>query len=565
VRRSAVRRFFAATAAAASALVLAACSTAAGGSPAPSGSPGLSGGASSPAGSVAAAPTETFTFGTAAAPVGLDPALRSDTESFRITRQLMEGLVGVDPNINTPAPQLATSWEETNFGRSYVFTLRENVRFHDGEPFNAAAVCANFDRWFNFPAELRGSSEELAFTSVFGAFADTPEKSAYKGCEPLAEHQVQINLTTRMTGFIPALSQPAFAISSPKALAEQAADQLTRTRNGVQLSAYAEHPVGTGPFRFGSWEGDVVTLTSNPDYWGDRGEIQTVVFRTIPHPDSRRRALESGDIDGYDLVTVSNVTDLARNGRQILHRDPYSVLYLGMNASFPGLDNLKFRQAISHAIDKNAVLDGLFLDGTKTANQFIPPKLGVTSEQIENSGYNPALAKELLAEAGYSGEPLPFYYPRNVTRAYLPTPEKVYAELSRQLTAAGLNIKPVPIEWSDGYLARIRSAGDRAFHLGGWSGSYQDPDHFISPLFGAPSAEFGFNDILLFTRISNARSLPEGPERVQAYQEISTEVSELVPAVPLAFPVSAVALGSRVESYPASPVLDEVFSKVRLR
>ncbi|GAB3546133.1 ABC transporter substrate-binding protein [Arthrobacter tumbae] len=517
-----------------------------------------------PAAPIGDTTTATFAFGTAASPTGLDPALVADTESYRITRQMLEGLVGIDPLTSEPAPLLATSWEERDEGRAYAFELREDVVFHDGEPFNAAAVCANFERWYTMPPETRALDATIAFKAVFKAFSDEPEESVYDSCQPLGEHTVLIRLTGRLTSFIPALALPAFGMASPKALEELGANQLTVERNGRKLSEFALSPVGTGPFTFTQWTEDEVTLSAFEGYWGTAGEIQTVIFRTIPHTAARLRALLSEEIDGYDLVTVDNAAELAREGQQILQRDPYSILYLGMNQDFPGVDDVLFRQAVAHAIDKDALIEGRFLAGTSPANQFIPPKLGVTSEEITDYEYNPERARELLEEAGYNGEPLPFHYPRNVSRPYLSSPEKVYAELSRQLTAAGFTIQPVPTEWADGYIETVQNDDNRAFHLLGWSGSYQDPDNFVGALFGSYSEEFAFRDNQLFSKIARAVTLPGGEERVAAYREISESIAVDLPAVPLAFPISAAVVSPRVLSYPVSPVMHEVFNNIDL-
>jgi len=323
--------------------------------------------------------------------------------------------------------------------------------------------------------------------------------------------------------------------------------------------------VGTGPYRFSAWNSTGVTLVTNPAYWGDRGEIATINFITYSHPQTRLQALIDGKIDGYDAVTVGNFDPLVKRGMQIIQRDPFSVMYLGMNQAVPVLEDLKVRQAIEMAIDKDTLIRRFFIDNTAQASQFVPPKLSGFNNNAPALGNDPAKAKELLAEAGYKGEALKFYYPMNVTRPYLPTPEKVYAEISRQLTAVGLNIKPVPVDWADGYLQKVQSPGDHALHLLGWNGSYSDADNFLGPLFGEKNGEFGYQDPQVFSKIDRARGLPVGDERNAQYQTINAQIAESVPAVPIAFPISALALSDRVISYPASPVLNEVFTNVQLR
>lgn len=510
-------------------------------------------------------PTEVFTFGTASQPLGLDPALVSDVESYRITRQVLEGLVGVDQTTGQPTPLLATEWQAADDGRTYTFKLRDKVTFHDGTAFDAAAVCSNFNRWFNFSEPLRQQATGTSFKGVFKAHSDQAALSIYKGCTALAEDNVRIELTQPFTGFLQALTLPAFAISSPQALTAQSADVLNQDRDGQAVSAYGLHPVGTGPYVFSSWNDGNVTLSSNKDYWADKGQIGTIHFVTYDHPQTRMQALLDGKIDGYDTVTVGNFDPLVKRGQQIIQRDPFSVMYLGMNQEIPILQNLKVRQAIEMALDKDTLIRRFFIDNTAQATQFVPPKLSGFNNNAPSLGHNPAKAKELLAEAGYLGEELKFYYPLNVTRTYLPTPEKVYAEMSRQLIAVGLNVKPVPVDWSEGYLQKVTSPGDHGLHLLGWNGSYADPDNFVGPLFGEKTGEFGYQDPQVFSKIARARGLPEGKERTEQYQTINAQIAATVPAVPIAFPISALALSDRVLRYPASPVLNEVFTKVELK
>ena len=525
-------------------------------------SPSATSPSTAPAG---AEPTETFTFGTASEPLGLDPALSSDVESYRITRQILEGLVGVDQTTGKPTPLLATEWSEENEGRTYTFKLRSGVSFQDGTPFNADAVCANFNRWFAFSPELRRQAPGSSFKSVFRAHSDDAALSIFKSCTSLSADTVRIDLTQRFTAFLQALTLPAFAIASPAALTAGTADVLDQTRGRNLVSRFATNPVGTGPFSLAAWDEASVRLVSHKTYWGERGQISTIDFVTYDHPQTRLQALLDGTIDGYDAVTVGNFDQLVKRGMQIVQRDPFSVMYLGINQEIPVLQNEKVRQAIEMAIDKETLIRKFFIDNTAKASQFVPPKISGFNNNAPALGHDPVKAKTYLAEAGYNGEELRFYYPLNATRPYLPTPEKIYAEISRQLTAAGFNIKPVPVGWSEGYLQKVQSPGDHGLHILGWNGAYADADNFVGPLFGEKNGEFGYQDPQVFSKINRARGLPAGKERDEQYHTINAQIAATVPAVPIAFPISALALSERVSSYPASPVLNEVFTKVQLK
>lgn len=537
------------------ALSLAACT----GNPTPSDSSSASSAASQ-----ASPKPVVFNFGTSSDPASLDPALAVDSDSERISRQMFEGLVSLDPSTGKPTPALATSWTSLDNGYAYEFVLRDNVQFQDGQPFNAAAVCTNFNRWFNYPVQNDPAELPVTFRDVFKAFSNNPANSVFKSCTAKDDSTVDIALSAAVTNFVEALSQPAFGIASPAALASGTADVLDQKAGAISVSNFGLNPVGTGPFKFSSWQNGTVTLLQNPDYWGDKGQIEKVNFVTYRQSAARLQALLSGTIDGFDFVTTGNYDPLVKQGMQILPRDPFSVMYIGLNQQIPALSDLKVRQAAAMAINKDALIKSFFIDGSAPTNQFVPPKLSGFNNQVPGLGYDPQNAKKTLSESSYKGEPLEFYYPLNVTRAYLPAPEKIYAEIAAQLTAVGFNIKPVPVEWSDDYLGKVTSPGSRAFDLLGTQGAYSDPDNFVGNLFGAPNAELGYNDPQLISKINRARSLPDGPDRVAAYQAINSDIVSTVPAIPIVFPISALALSPKVTSYPVSPVLNEVFNKIKL-
>ena len=521
-------------------------------------------------GTASAPALQPFVFGTPATPRTLDPALVSDTDTFRITRQIFEGLIGVDPDTGSPTPALATEWSASENGLAYTFTLREGVRFHDGTDFDADAVVANFTRWATLPATTSGRAA-LTFESVFHQHQKVPAEDGsgtvpaghFRSIRATGPHTVVLTLSRPLPALVEALTMPGFGIASPAALRSTDADNLSVDKYGRVGNGFGQHPVGTGPFAFSSKDGDTVTLKANAGHWRGGGQIGTATFRTLRDPASRLRALRRKDIDGYDLVTVEGLRDLVRGGQQVVQRDPFSVLYLGMHQSNEFLAVDAVRRAAAHAVNRQSLIDSFFISGTKEARSFIPPSLGIPNPETYR-GYDPQQARQLLASTDYDGEPIPFAYPLNVTRAYLPLPERIYAEISRQLTAVGFTIRPVPIPWDEGYLEQVRAGRYGGFHLMGCSGGYRDPDNFLGVLFGSPSAEFGYNDGGMRRRIFEARALPSGEQRTTAYQEIGEQLAADLPALPLAYPISALALSDRVRNYPSSPVLDETFDRVGL-
>jgi peptide/nickel transport system substrate-binding protein len=509
----------------------------------------------------------TFVFAASSDPKSLDPAFASDGESFRVSRQIFEGLVGVEPGTADPAPLLAESWETAEDGLSTAFQLKEGVTFHDGTPFDAEAVCFNFERWYNWTGIQQAETTSYYYGSLFRGFADSPEEAVYESCEATGDNEVTINLAKPFAGFIAALSLPAFAMQSPTALEEFAADDIGGTAEAPSLSEYAlGHPVGTGPFTFDSWNvGQQLELSIYDDYWGDKGQITKTIFRIIDDPQARRQALEAGDIDGYDLVAPADTQSLADAGYNITPRDPFTILYLGMNQAIPELADPQVREAIAHAIDKEALVAQTLPEGTEVATQFIPEVVDGYNEDVTTYDYDPERAKELLAEAGYpDGFEITFNYPTNVSRPYMPTPEQVFTNLQAQLSEVGITVKPAPAAWSPDYLNQVQGTPDHGLHLLGWTGDYNDTDNFIGVFFGQEKLEFGFDNPELFAALDEARGVSDRDEQTELYKEINEQIAEFNPAIPLAHPAPSLAFAPRVTSYPASPVNDEVFTDIEL-
>ena len=511
----------------------------------------------------------TFVFAASSDPANLDPAFAQDGETFRVSRQIFEGLVGTEPGTADPAPLLAESWESTEDGMSHTFALKEGVTFHDGTPFDAEAVCYNFDRWYNWTGLAASEALSYYYGKLFRGYVETPDQAVYQSCTPDGESSVTIELNQPFAGFIPALSLPAFAMQSPTALAEFDADGIAGSAEAPELSEYGQgHPTGTGPYKFDDWApGEQLTLSAYEDYWGDPGQIDEIIFRVIDDPTARRQALESGSIDGYDLVGPADTGALEEDGFTMVSRPPFTILYLAFNQAVPELQDPRVRQALSYAVDKDALITQVLPEGTEEATQFIPDVVNGWNPDVTTYEYDPEMATTLLAEAGYTeANPLAltFNYPVDVSRPYMPDPEQIFTVLSTQLSAVGVQITPQTDAWSPDYLDRITGTADHGIHLLGWTGDYNDTDNFVGVFFGGASSEWGFDNPELFAALQEARGVPSLDEQTALYEEINQMVAEFIPGVPLAHPAPTLAFSPRVESYPASPVNDEVFTDIVL-
>ncbi len=511
---------------------------------------------------------DTFVFAASSDPVMLDPAMASDGETFRIARQQFEGLLGTKPGTTELDPLLATAWKASDDNTSFTFTLREGVKFSDGTDFNAEAVCANFDRWFNWKGLNQSENITYYYGKLMRGFSTGKSASdaLYKNCQAASPTEVTINLNSAFVHFPDAMTLPAFSMQSPTAMKQYNADNTSGTESDPRFSEYATaHPTGTGPFVFESWDrGQQVKLKRNDNYWGEKAKVSEVIIRTISDPKARTQELQAGNIDGYDLVAPADQPTLKEGGFQILNRPAFNILYLGMNQKVKALSDIKVRQAIAYAIDKNAMISQVMPEGTTAAINFMPDNVTGWTDQVTKYDYNPDKAKELLKEAGQENLTLEFNYPTGVSRPYMPSPEDIYASIKAQLEKVGIKVTPVANKWSPDYLDKIQGGSSHGIHLLGWTGDYNDPDNFVGVFFGGQSNEWGFDNPELFTALKQAREMGDAAAQKAKYEEINKMIADFVPGVPLTHAPPSLAFGKGVQGYVPSPVQDEVWNGVTI-
>jgi peptide/nickel transport system substrate-binding protein len=516
----------------------------------------------------------TLVFGGSADPTYLDPALVSDGESFRATEQIYEGLVQLVPGKTTIKPELARSWKISKDGKTYTFFLRQGVKFHDGTPFNAAAVCANFNRWYNFSGPFQDASATFYYQSIFTGFRRNENKDLgkplYRSCRAKGRYTAIIRLTRTNGPFLPSLSLSAFAMQSPTAMRRYEANR-GELKGGVfkPLGSYAfEHPTGTGPFRFVSWKvGEKLELAEYKGYKGDnKAKLARVIIRPISTATGRLQALQSGEVNAYDLADPAHLSTIRSNSSlKVVNRPSFNVAYVTINAAKPPMDKLNVRKAVAYGLDRNRVIQSFYAGRATVAHEFMPPGLLGYEPNVPKYPFNPERAKSLLRAAGLTlPVEIDFWYPTNISRPYMPNPKLNFEAFAASLEQSGFKVNAHSAPWRPDYVAKVNEGSAGHLNLIGWSGDYGDPDNFVGTFFQDYNPQFGFRNARITNLLNRGEAEFNLKKRAAIYKAVNKEIMRFVPGVPYAHTRPALGMQKRVQNYIASPTGSDRFFPVSL-
>ena len=388
-------------------------------------------------------------------------------------------------------------------------------------------------------------------TSLPSPTAAPAPKSLLANVETTDKYTLRLTLTRPDAAFPYKLAFPAFGPHSPA--------NVKRYTGGGDL---IRHPVGTGPFRFVEWlPDDHLTLERNPDYWGEQPALETLTYRVIKEAPARFLELQAGTVDGVDNLAPDDLP-LAQAYLElnIYLRPPFNVGFLGINRAHPPYDDERVRQAVTMAIDKKTLVQALYPPTARVATQFVPPGIFGHGDGLADWPYDPAGAKELLAEAGYPDGFQTSLWVMGIGRPYFPNPDRVGEVLQADLAAVGIQAEIVSYDWGT-YLAKMR-AGEADLFLNGWMADYPDATNFLDTFFTGGDDSLGAPFPDLEDLLQQAGSTLDPTERQALYDQANQFIHDQAPAVPLVHNSSALAFRDTVSGIQASPFSQELFYPV---
>jgi len=526
--------------------------------------------ASTEAGATTADTSQFLVFGNAGEPDSLDSMDTTSGQALVVTDQIEERLVNrVEGDVGTE-PGLATEWTANEDSTEWTFTLREGVKFHDGSDFNADAVVFNFLRMADPDNEFAFRDAGKTYDAVGSLLGGDigSEDTILAGVEKVDDMTVKFTMTRPFPLLPELISASYFGISCPDAVREAGANYGTPEGGAC----------GTGPFIFESWTpGQNIVLVRNDEYWGEVAKMPGAVVRFIADAPARLAELQAGSIDFAQLLPPDARETLESDPNlKEPEVDPFNTAYVALNLNNKPFDDVRVRQAIAYAINKQEILDAFYGGVGTVATDFLPDGLAwARPDEFETYEYNPDRARELLAEAGFpdgfstvttpDGQEieLEFWY-MPVSRPYFPTPQPVAEAIAAQLADVGINVTLKTEDWGV-YLDNVDAGKKNGMWMLGWTGDYADPNNFLFTFFG-PNAENeqGYRNDSLIETLSRAGSAASREEAAALFKQAGTIIAQDVPRIPIVHAPPVYGAKEALQGWEPSPFGHEPWNTISI-
>lgn len=461
--------------------------------------------------------------------LNLNPWQADDFYSNEIAANIYEGLVRFKKNSTAIEPCLATAWKIGADGRSWQFSLRHGVTFHDGTPFDSQSVL------YSFQSRLKKKQTKFQRLSPFF--------SSITAVRRLGTHLVEITLDRPYAPFLVALADSAAFIQSP-----------------ASAGAASFMPVGTGAYRFSSWSKNrALILVRHAGYWGGKAGVNKVVFKVMPDPLGRVLQIRNGSADMTVIQSSKEYEELSlHNGITILSNPSISTHYLGFNTRRKPFDRVEVRSAFQHVIPKGNMVKMIFQNQAQPAFTPLPPPLFPKQKAEPPDRFDLEAARSLLKTAGLpNGFTCSLYYADGQRGI-----EEIVNLLAVMARNIQITIRKVKLPFPE--LVQAASRGDHDMLILGWS-SGPDPDFFLYPLFTFSPGNrnrFFYENAALTRLLDKGQTTMDPRQRERIYLDALDVLQRDVPWIPLFHLIDNLACRRRIHGLFFTPLGQVIFREV---
>lgn len=453
--------------------------------------------------------------------VSLDPHGSNDSPSSNVSSKIYDNLVSQNTDMEI-VPELAVDWTPVD-DVTWEFELREDVTFHNGEEFTAEAVKMSLERVID---------PDMASQRAF-LFEMITEVRA------VDDYTVEIETEYPFAPLLSHLAHDGGGIIAPSAIEEAGYDEV--------------EPIGTGPFTLNEWDaGNEIVLDRNDDYWGTPANVETVTFQVVPEESTRLAMVERGDAHVAEIMQPASMGRVeSSNAMNLELYDSLSLNYIGYNVEKEPYDDVRVRQAISMAIDKEGMVEGIVEGAGTVADGPISNQVFGFHPDLDSLSYDPERAEELLEEAGYEDG-----FETTIWTNDNPTRIEIAEIVQNQLAEVNIDASIDVLEWG-AYLDGTAEGNHDMFILG-WVTVTGDADYgtyalFHSDMHGAPGNRSFYTNEDVDELLDEARTETDPEVREDLYHEVQEYLVEEAPMLYLYHPQWMIALADGVEGYSHHP------------
>lgn len=496
------------------------------------------------------AQAKSLVFCSEASPEGWTPAFYTGGQTIDAAgRTIYSRLVEFEPGKTNIIPGLAEKWDISADGKAYTFHLRKGVKFHSNEEFKPSRDFNADDVIFSF---MRQKDDKHPFHKVsngsYDYFSDMGLTDLITSIDRVDDYTVRFNLSGVEAPFLADLAMDFASIASA-----EYADKMMKAGKPEIID---QKPIGTGPFMLVNYQKDaVIRYKANPDFYRGKSKIDDLIFAITPDAAVRLQKLRANECQ---IMVYPNPADLAMIEKDpkinLLSKEGLNVGYLAYNALKEPFNKVEVRKALNMAINKQAIIDAVYLKAGKVAKNPIPPTMWSYNDAVVDDSYDPKKAAEMLKAAGVSGLKMKLWA-MPVQRPYNPNARRMAELIQADWKAVGVDAEIVSFEWTE-YLKKSKDKDRDGAVLLGWTGDNGDPDNFLNVLLGCDGV--GGNNRAQWCSpkfdelIKKAKATTDVTTRTNLYKEAQVVFKQEAPWATIAHSVVYEPISKNVSGYAVS-------------
>ena len=456
-------------------------------------------------------------------PPTLDPHLTSDTTSAGIIVEIFGGLVAFDTDLNL-VPDLAESWEISSDAQTYTFKIRDEAVFHDGKNVTAADFKWSFERAAH--PDTASPVAETYLSDIVGVKEVLEGVTTdITGVTVIDEKTLQIEIDAPKAYFLAKLTYPTAYV-------------LDKDNVEIEDSEWTDNPNGTGPFRLMEYKiGERLILEKHPNYHLGPAMLDRIQMNLAGGSSMAMYENDEIHITGVGMLDLERIKDPADplNSQLVTASPSFSISYIGFNVTQPPFDDVLFRQALNHAIDKELIAKEVLADLVVPAYGILPPGFPGYNDSLEGLRFDPVLAKKLLSESNY-------FDIENRPRIVVTIPGTggtpnldLEVIINMWFENLGVEVEIQQVEWAT-YLQDLDKRKFQAYAGLGWQADYPDPEDFLDILFYSDSDNNhgAYSNLEVDGLLEKAR-VGDVQDRLNIYENVEEMIVNDAPWVPLWF------------------------------